>query len=163
MQNVAARNTKTPRRYSDAERAHALLALEANGGNVCLTAKEIGIPKDTLYKWDKGAVHPDVLKLEEELRKPLLERLDRTIGLLLASVPTKIDDAPLKHTTDSLQALHHVGQLIRGEPTSIPGKAELTDEQFLDRLRRIGERCRSVAANPPITPALPSRETPAAD
>lgn len=118
---------KSKRQYSDAEKAHALLALEVNKGNVALTAKEQGVPLSTMQNWGKGLVHPAVLDLEEEMKKPFLERLDRTIAMLLASVPDKLDAAPLKHTTDSLETLHKVSQLIRGEPTSITEK--VNDEQ----------------------------------
>jgi len=47
-------------RYSDEERADALLALEANGGNLSRTARQMGIPRATLRLWAQGNVVPAV-------------------------------------------------------------------------------------------------------
>jgi hypothetical protein len=48
-----------PRRYSDDDRAKALAALAANGGNVNLTARELEIPEATLRSWHNGTSHPE--------------------------------------------------------------------------------------------------------
>src|SRR5436190_21494765 len=39
------------RAYSDDDRLFALRALEANGGNVSRTARELGLPLATLHQW----------------------------------------------------------------------------------------------------------------
>lgn len=146
---MAARNTKTPRRYSDSEKAHALAAVEANGGNVLLTAKELGIPRGTLEAWANGRIHPEVQMLQQEYKLSIVDRLDKTIHQLLDSIPTKINEAPLKHTMDSLAIAVDRKQLLMGEPTSIAAKAS-TDEQLISQLQRLATRLRqpATAADP---------------
>jgi hypothetical protein len=43
------------RMYSDEEKASALAALAANGGNALLTAQQTGVPRTTLRKWAGGS------------------------------------------------------------------------------------------------------------
>ena len=42
------------RSYSDEQKASALAALAANGGNARLTAAQVGVPRTTLLKWAAG-------------------------------------------------------------------------------------------------------------
>ncbi len=44
------------RRYSDQEKAEALAALDANGGNLLKTSEQIGIPRQTIQEWASGRV-----------------------------------------------------------------------------------------------------------
>jgi len=37
--------------YTPEQRAEALVTLEANGGNMEATAEQLGIPRQTLYRW----------------------------------------------------------------------------------------------------------------
>jgi hypothetical protein len=57
------------RHYSDEERAAALAALKANGGNLELTAKQAGVPRNTLRGW---AEQPD-RAAPSELRQEKVE------------------------------------------------------------------------------------------
>lgn len=51
------------RRYSDSERAEALAALAANAGNRAKTARQLGIPRQTLAEWvAAGELAPGVFE-----------------------------------------------------------------------------------------------------
>jgi transposase-like protein len=49
--------------YTDEQRANALAALAANGGNANRAAKELGIPVRTLRNWGKGDRHPEAAEM----------------------------------------------------------------------------------------------------
>lgn len=67
---------KSRRRYSDDERAAALAALAANGGNVQGTAKQLDLPERTLNHWANGRVNPTVAKNGEERKKDLAAAIE---------------------------------------------------------------------------------------
>lgn len=164
---MTARKTKTKtklkRRYSDEERAEALAAVDANGGNVQATADQLGIPGPTVDYWKRGNVHPQVLEIHNENRLPLADRLEDLAHLLADSLPDKIPDANLQQAATSMAIAIDKMRLLREQPTSIPGKAELNDDELFARLRRLADR---IKANPPA-PADRRAETrtelPAAD
>ncbi len=86
------------RRYSDEERSDALVALQANGGNLKRTARELGVPLATLAGWSYGHVHPRVSDLRNEKSGPLADRLEELAHLLLSSMmrPEKLAAARFK-------------------------------------------------------------------
>lgn len=66
------------RTYSDSDKATYLAALDANGGNISLTAKQTGVPRNTLSDWAKGrnlnAEVTDLRHLKKESWRIGLER-----------------------------------------------------------------------------------------
>ena len=71
------RVAKCQRRYSESDKARALAALDANGGNVKRTAGQVGVPASTLTEWAAGRVHPDVTTSRDEKKKDLAAELER--------------------------------------------------------------------------------------
>jgi hypothetical protein len=130
------------RSYSDEEKASALAALAANGGNAKLTAQQTGVPRTTLQKWAGGAVHPTVTQMGQQKREDLADRLEGLAHRLLDAIPARLPDADLKQLSVSLGIAVDKMRLLRGQPTSIEGH-DLTDEQRLARLRELAERARA--------------------
>jgi hypothetical protein len=87
---IGAPSATTPtgkRRYSDADKAAALLYLKANGGNYKRTAEELGIPLMTLHGWGDGrCIHPEVTRIRDGVATPLQERLDEQVDLVLGDL-----------------------------------------------------------------------------
>jgi transposase-like protein len=80
------------RRYSDADRSAALAALGANGGNVNLTAGQLGIPETTLRGWANGDCHPQVAR-DAARQKPSLAARMRAIAHKMVGVADAKADA----------------------------------------------------------------------
>jgi len=47
--------TKKAKRYSEEFKAEAVKAIENNGGNVSATARQLGLPMQTLANWQRKA------------------------------------------------------------------------------------------------------------
>jgi hypothetical protein len=47
--------------YSDRQVAFALVVLQANRGNLYRTARQLGVPRNTLRHWACGGCHPDMV------------------------------------------------------------------------------------------------------
>ena len=77
---------KKNRRYRDDEKAAALAALAANGGNVLRTAKLLGIPTQTITNWSKDA---EIIKLGELKKADLAVVLEATVRAMLGIVNDK--------------------------------------------------------------------------
>src|ERR1700735_5513356 len=91
------------RQYSDEDRSAALAALKANGGNVKLTAQQVGVPRKTLANWAKGIkLHRSVADMGHQKAEPWADALERLARMLLDAMPSKIGDADLKAVAVSL-------------------------------------------------------------
>ncbi len=127
------------KRYSDEDKANALLALQANGNNLLKTSKELKMPLNTLAQWHYGnGVHPVVTEICNERRPALVERLDDAAHLLLDNLPHKIDGAGLQQLAVAMGIVLDKSQLLKGEPTSI-SRAVMSDEQRIKRIRELVE------------------------
>ncbi|HYD00890.1 MAG TPA: hypothetical protein VEB22_06650 [Phycisphaerales bacterium] len=110
------------RQYSDSDKATALAALDANGGNVRRTARETGIPEKTIADWRDGrGVVPEVAEIREEKKEALGDVFERVSRLYLeralsedAVSETKGKDAVIAAATAADKM-----QLLRGRPTAI--------------------------------------------
>lgn len=107
------------RRYSDDERATALAALAANGGNVERTAAQLAMPRKTLASWAKGERHPEAAQLCQGKKGPMADALDAIAWKILDSLPGKIASAPLAQSMTALGIAIDKARLLRGEPTDI--------------------------------------------
>lgn len=106
------------RQFSDNDKAAALAALDANGGNVLKTAKQINVPRSTLQEWANGRVNHDVPELRQQAKKALAERLEEIAHQLIDAVPDKIADASLQQVATALGIVVDKKQLLTGEATS---------------------------------------------
>lgn len=140
---------KVRRYYSDEERANTLAALAANGGNVNLTAKQLGIPAKTIENWSKGKAHPDVAKLGEQKKGPLADALEVVAFKIVDLLPEKIPSATLQQAATSLGILVDKMQLLRNKPTEIQGAPDddlrnLTDEELAKRREETRSRLEAI-------------------
>lgn len=130
-------NGRTRRRYSDDDRANALAALAANGGNVAKTARELGVPAKTVEQWSKGQRHFEAAQMSETKRGPLADRLDEIAWKLADAIygrsEAELKAAPLTQVATSLGITIDKARLLRGEPTNID---ERRDDARLAALRR---------------------------
>lgn len=81
------------RQYSDNDKATALAALDANGGNVKLTAEQLQIPRKTLSQWQDGRVNNDVAQLRHQKGVELKDLIRAELEAIMIALPTKRKDA----------------------------------------------------------------------
>lgn len=130
------------RQYSDSQKAEALAAVDANGGNVAATAAALGIPQKTLDCWSRlRGVHPEVVQMRSGKREDLADRLEDLAHKLLDKAEGKIGDANLSNVTVALGISIDKMRLLREQPTSIT--AAMTDDERADRVATLLERARA--------------------
>ena len=166
------------RRYSDQERAEAMLVLAANGGNLSATAIDTGIPYHTLRHWAAGDRHPEAIQMAKEKMPPLADRLEEVVSLLAEGMddPLKIQKAPLNQIAVALGILIDKVRLLRrpvrrvrlsGRLRGDPGPAHPDGQAGRDgrpprvfgrprisELERTSSFCSVVSAVPEVIPAL---------
>lgn len=110
------------RQFSDNDKAAALAALDANGGNVYRTAQQLGIGESTLRGWASGrGTHPEIADLREVKKIELADKLEQVAYKYTDHLLR--DDTVLK--TGAKDAAVTVGtaidkmRLLRGLPTEI--------------------------------------------
>lgn len=144
-----------PRRYSDEDRANAIAALAANGGNVARTAKQLGIPAKTVENWAKGDRHPEAADLGDKKKGVLADKLEEVAWKLAGSLDQKIEAAGLQQTATSLGIVIDKMQLLRNKPTEIQGAApeedlrNLSDEELDRRLAEARSRAEAAGRGEP--------------
>ncbi len=109
------------RRYSDNDKATALAALDANGGNVAVTAKQTGIPRTTLIEWNDGRVIPEVSELRHIKKEELADIYEDVTRLYLDRAR---DKSAIENTSGNAAILAAATatdkmRLLRGLPTEI--------------------------------------------
>lgn len=125
------------RRYSDNEKAEALAALDANGGHVEHTAKQLDIPERTLNAWSNGrGVHPSVVQECEVKRGDLRDRLEEIAHRIVDVIPDKLQSASVQQLATTLGIVVDKMQILAGKPTVITEPQLLPPEE---RRRRIDE------------------------
>lgn len=118
---------KPRRRYSDKERATALAALAANGGNVLRTARDTGIPRKTVELWAKeqagGTLMPDVAAECQEIKGDLASELEAWAWQLLNlnREPAEARKARYQERSNGIGIAIEKSRLLREQPTSITG------------------------------------------
>lgn len=130
------------RRYSDEERANALAALAANGGNVEKTARELTIPETTLRQWANGHCHPEATQLSERKKGPLSDHLE-TVAYALAgdlSDPERRKNAKFSEVAVAFGIVVDKMQVLRGQPSSI--SETLSDHERVARFRALVDEFR---------------------
>jgi transposase-like protein len=126
------------RHYSEAEKAVALAALDANGGNVRRTARQLGMPKQTLKLWARGrGIHEPVPQARVAQRAALADRLEEVAHQLLDSTLEKIEGAPLQAVFVSLGIAVEKMRLLRDQATSILNHGDLSHDERVARVMAI--------------------------
>lgn len=132
------------RQYSDNDKATALAALDANGGNVSKTARQLGIPNTTLTEWRDGRIHDDVTVLRKRKKEELVGRLVEIAHLLIDAMPDKIKDANLQQSATTLGITIEKIQLLDGSPTERTEVTDnLSDDERASRIATILDRART--------------------
>ena len=132
---------KQQSKYSDDDRASALAALDANGGNMLRTSKELGVPRATLQEWEQGRVSSAVPEARVQKRVDLASRLEEIAHSLVDAIPGKVGDADLGKIATTLGISIDKMRLLREQPTSI--NAALSDDERAERVAALLERARA--------------------
>lgn len=105
------------RSFSDNDKAAALAALDANGGNVYRTAKELNVPRSTLQEWANGRVSHDVPELRQQKRQDLHELFLNEIYAIAELMPTKRHEATYSQLATAAGIFTDKVQLLTGKAT----------------------------------------------
>ena len=133
------------RTYTDADRASAILAVRANGGNILKTANQLGLDHQTLRYWVNGVAHPEATDIANAVQADMAKKLEEVAYKLIDSVPGKIEKASLKDVANALSIVIDKMRLLRGESTSAPGMSE---EDRLLRLTEIMQKAQNRINSP---------------
>jgi len=120
------------RRYSDEERATALAALAANGGNVGGTSRQLGIPEATLRAWATGERHPEASQMCGDKKASLADQFEALAVKLLGVADEKAAALNARDAVVAAAVAVDKMRLLRGEATEI---SETRDDR-LDEFRR---------------------------
>lgn len=130
--------------YSDEQKAVALAALEANGGNIDRTAKFCKIDRRTIRRWASGEnINEDVSRNAHEKKEALADRLEALAHRLVDSIDEdKIGDASLQMVATSLGIAVDKMRLLREQPTQITDDTGLTEEKRSERVMALFDAAR---------------------
>ena len=118
--------------YTEDQKATALAALQANGGNLIQTSKVTGIPRTTLRLWrDDKNVPATVAEKCQQKKEDLADKLERLAQRLADASFGKAEEANLQSCATSMAIAIDKMQLLREKPTNI-------NAQYDSREARIG-------------------------
>jgi hypothetical protein len=102
--------------YSDEQRAEALAALDANGGNQARTARQLGVPRGTLRRWARPrGVSPAAAQVAHQNKGSLADRLEELAFRILDSITAdKIRATPLLPLMKTLALAVDLMLVLRG-------------------------------------------------
>jgi hypothetical protein len=106
------------RKYSDKDKATALAALDANGGNAAKTARETKIPRATIQEWANGRVSDDVPEIRHETKRELIDMFRDELYEIFAELPHKRGDATYAQLATAAGIFNDKVQLLSGGATS---------------------------------------------
>lgn len=140
---------RAQRQYTDEERAAALAALQANGGNLSLTARQVSVPRMTLATWAKEQPARQALtSTRQEKRACLADRLEELAHTLIDLMPERAAEAPANQLAISLAIAIDKMRLLREQPTAIVDE-RLTDDQRGERITALLDAARARRDGPP--------------
>jgi len=126
--------------YTEQQRADALVALEANNGNIKQTAAQLGIGEATLHRWidensDTGAIKSDIAiaaaELVPEVREEFKVRLRNLRDKIFEHLDQNYDNLTARESVVALGILIDKVELLEGNATSrtaVVGSGETIDE-----------------------------------
>lgn len=127
------------RSYSDKEKGEALAVLDANGGNVSLTAKQTKVPRATLQEWVAGRVSAEVPDIRQEKKEELRDIFERLTRKGLAHLESNIASGKFGEVSLAVCQWVDKMQLLGGKPTAITenrGENRAWAEQQLAEMMR---------------------------
>jgi lambda repressor-like predicted transcriptional regulator len=108
--------------YSNDEKAEILAALDANGGNLKRTARETGLPINTLRRWRDGqGINEEVIQLRPQKRGILADMYEDEINAIFVTLPTKREEATYQQLATAAGIFTDKMRLLRDLPTEIIG------------------------------------------
>lgn len=106
------------RQYSDEDKAIALVALKANGGNLSKTARETGFPLSTIRNWrDGNGVVDEVAEIGNEKAIDFANLLRAELMAIFDTLPDKRDDAKYRELATAAGIFIDKLQLLTGDVT----------------------------------------------
>jgi transposase-like protein len=110
------------RRYTDEERATAILFLESEGypeqiGALTRVARRLQIPHQTLSKWARGVQNPPPPQMAQEKRRDLIDLLRDEAYAIVGEMGTTREDADYRTLGTVLGIVIDKLQLLEGKPT----------------------------------------------
>jgi len=141
------------RDYPEEKKAEALLAYEANSFNVSQTARQLGIPRQTLDYWIKDAER--FAEIQKGKRGILADRLENIAYSLVDSIDSHdLSIVPLQNKATSLAIAIDKMQLLRGQPTSI-SQSVISEEERQVKMAEIFSRLEARAIEAQTEPVSP--------
>jgi len=105
--------------HPDARREEVLALLKANGGNVKRTARESGIPSDTIRYWKAKAGPVLGVKTPTQKEASLEELFEHIIRVAARLLPDKLETAKPSEIGTVLGIVFDKLRLLQGEATTI--------------------------------------------
>jgi hypothetical protein len=147
--SVDARVAMARREWLDREKAEALAALDANGGNIAQTSRQLGIPRSTLTLWRSGGVTEEVADICHLKKADLADRLETIAHLILDGLPDKVGASSLKDAAVAFGVVVDKRQLLLEKPTSITRDDGITDTDRAERVAALLDAARERRAGQP--------------
>ena len=124
------------RQYSDNDKASALAALDANGGNVSATARQLKIPRTTLLEWEASrGISVDVPNIRQEKKASLAEKFEALAEKLVDDLIARVGEGKFVEEATAAAIATDKMQLLRGSPTAISKDvSERTNEERAARI-----------------------------
>ena len=106
--------------YTDEDRAAALVYLQSNHWQIRTSARDLGIPHETLRQWALGnGLTPVAREKYREIKGSLSSKLEDIAHQLIDAIPDTIPNASLKDLGAILAVVIDKMRLLREEPTAI--------------------------------------------
>jgi len=107
--------------YSDNFKAESLAALQANGGNILRTSREMDVPESTLRSWKNGSgTRALTSDLRDQKRTELADRLTGIALTIVSSISDgDIEKASLVQKSTAFGILFDKTRLLSNEATQI--------------------------------------------
>lgn len=132
------------RRYTDADRASALAALDANENNLRKTSRDTGISVSTLKGWRDTRILEGT-QVRTQKKADLADKLEAVAHTLVGAIPDKVHEANLQQIATSLGIAIDKLRLLRDESTAIE------EVRTSDAKQRLIERLTKLHAEPAET------------
>jgi transposase-like protein len=150
--------TSRQRRYTDEEAAQTLVLLAENGGNVAKTARDTGIPEQTIRHWRDGTIYVPPPEVVEQMKLARAAGWDVVQADAVAQTLEKLPEASAYQAALIGAIAVDKAALLRGEATVIHSTA---DDERQARLRELYAARRKPIVVQPIETGPETTQPPA--